>query len=459
MGRFWFSVATFVWVAGGGWGVWAAEPVAPPIGPESVESAELAALRARIEQLESEVAAQSLRPLPPVVEGGAPLPAPAVAPAPCVCCPPKQKPLFGYDRGFFIRTPEDAFALKINGLLQWRYVSTWREAPPAGEDPNEFGFVLERTPVIFSGHAFSPQLNYFLLLQAHRSDGRHFLEEAKLFYEFSHEWVGQVGRFRNPALLRELDVSYTRQLTIERSYLTSLFTTGVLEGALLRRQGDCLSTTLILSDGRHSGSVARKKDFFEDFSDYAVTFGLDWKLFGEWAQFGDLASWPDEGPALLLSAGVHYEKGETGDSLAANDLNDFIEWTCDVSYEHAGLTLMGVVVGRHSLVDGEAIDQTGVMFLGGYQLIPEVLEPYVNYQYLALDGFSDVGSGKVAVEDSSVNIVTAGANWYFHRHGCKLSLEVTHAFDAIPVAKPNTGLLQDDAGGQTVLMSQLQFFF
>jgi len=367
----------------------------------------------------------------------------------------------GYDNGFFIKTDDDSFKLKLRGLLQARHYSNWREIDPAFGDSTESGFVVERASLIFAGNAIVPQLDYWFVLNGDRSTGTRFVEEARIGYELSNGMLVQLGRLRNPAFLRELDVSYARQLGIERSYYNSVFTTGVLEGITLTSQGDSLRMIGFLSDGRHSGSAAKAKDFYLDNADIAFTFGADWKLFGEWAQFGDLASWSGEEAAFFLGAGIHYEQGETGDDDLTNDYNSFLAWTFDLTYENDGFMIFASTVGRHSQNEVIDVNQSGALLMTSYQIIPEKAEPFLRCEYIDFDGFRDVGNIAAVVDDSTVSLVTAGFNWYFDRHACKLTVEVTHAFDPLPFTAGNAGIIADQPGsdGQTILGSQVQLFF
>ena len=367
----------------------------------------------------------------------------------------------GYENGFFLTTKDDAFKLKLRGLLQARHYSTFRDIDSTAGDDIEAGFALERASLVFAGNAVVPQLHYWFVISSNRSNSGTYMEEARISYEFENGTLIQVGRLRNPAFLRELDLSFARQLGIERSYYNRVFMTGLIEGIVLSKQNELLRALAIVSDGRHSGSPARSKDFFEDNTDYALTIGTDWKLAGEWAQFGDLTSWSDEGEALFLGASLHYERGETGDTVPANDQNHFIAWTTDIAYENAGFMLYGSTTGRHQLLEGQAIDQTGVIAETSYHSCDDVHELFVRYEYIDFDGFTDVGPGGVAVADSHVSLITLGTNLYFNRHASKLTLEATYAFDAIPLSAANSGILVDQVGraDQTILGAQWQLFF
>src|SRR5262245_21155101 len=62
-----------------------------------------------------------------------------------------------YDGGFFVKTKDDSFALKINGFGQFRYTFF---SPEQGKDNNNFDLALGR--LAFSGHVFDPKFSYFL---------------------------------------------------------------------------------------------------------------------------------------------------------------------------------------------------------------------------------------------------------------------------------------------------------
>ncbi|PQO36656.1 hypothetical protein [Blastopirellula marina] len=415
-------------------------------------TSEIETLYRRISDLERKIAETQPEPIPPgEIEL---LPCVETEPPPC----PFSK-CVGYDNGFYARTCDMNYMLKIRGLIQFRHYADWRNAT-SGDD-FESGFVVERAPIIFSGNFISPQLKYWYILQASRATGTEFLEEGKLIYAFENGLQFQAGRFRDPAFLREMDISYARQLAVERSYYNSVFATGVLEGISLSKQNDWYRWIAYLNDGRNSGSSARSKDFFQDNADIAISASTDIKFFGEWAQYGDFTSWPDEERAMFLKLAMFYENPEHGDTDPMNDQAGLISYATELTYESHGFAAFGSFVGRHSLVEGQDINQFGGLCQVSYQVIPDHWEPFMRYEYIWFDGFTDVGAGINPVNDSNLNIVAAGFNWYFHRQGFKFTIEAMHAFNEIPFSSPNTGFLADEAGesGQTVLRSQIQLFF
>ncbi|GAA4426391.1 hypothetical protein [Bremerella cremea] len=428
------------------------QPSQPLRAIDAELSAEIDALYQRITELEARIAES--HPDPGPVE---PIEFyPCVSPEPPVC--PFSK-CVGYDNGFYLRTCDKNYSLKIRGLLQFRQYSDWRNVTTG--DDFESGFVIERAPILFSGNFITPQLKYWYILQASRASGTEFLEEGKIIYEFDNGLVLQAGRFRDPGFLREMEVSYTRQLGVERSYYNSVFASGVLEGMSLSKQNEGYRWMAFLNDGRNSGSSAVNKDFYQDYTDIALSASFDIKFFGEWAQYGDFTSWPDEGPALFLRTSMFWEAGEHGDSVPANNQSGFISYAGELTYENHGFAAFGSLVGRHSKNDGPEINQYGGLCQISYQVIPNHFEPFARYEHIWFDGYTDVGYNLMPVNQSTLNIMSVGFNWYFHRHGLKFTMEALHAFDEVPFSAPNTGFLQDEPGesGQTVLRSQIQMFF
>ena len=239
---------------------------------------------------------------------------------PCGCCDLSR--IVGYDDGFYVRTPDQATQFKLNVAIQANYIANWRNPAPVGQDDFESGFTLHRCALVGAGTAFSPQLNYFMVLQPINSGGSEHVEEAKVYYEFASGALLQFGRFRDPSFLRELDVAFIGQLGMERSYVHSIFSTGILEGMAFNQQTESLRAYFIVHDGRGGGGPGRGVDFTTDRTDVALSTSLDWKVFGEWAQYGDFASWPDEPWALFFGGGYLWEEGETGDNDPANNLNN-----------------------------------------------------------------------------------------------------------------------------------------
>lgn len=146
------------------------------------------------------------------------------------------------------------------------------------------------------------------------------------------------------------------------------------------------------------------------------------------------------------------KKGETGDSLAANDA-DLFAWTIDGSLQNGGLNLYIVGAGNHSESGTAAdVDNYGLVAQVGYMVVPDKFEPFLRYEVMMFDkalGF---------VEDD-VSLVTFGANYYLNDN-VEFTFDVIWALDPIPTDSLNAGLLADGVEeDQIVARAQFQLKF
>lgn len=113
----------------------------------------------------------------------------------------------GYDKGFFIRSSDDKFLLKFNGVWQFRWThynvgSRNRYTQPRLERDDRTGFDMQRLRLVLKGHAFSPDLTYFLQLRADAHAGYDVsIRDAYVNYRFRDEFQFKVGIFKVPATL------------------------------------------------------------------------------------------------------------------------------------------------------------------------------------------------------------------------------------------------------------------
>ncbi|MEM9081968.1 MAG: hypothetical protein AAGB34_00110, partial [Planctomycetota bacterium] len=70
----------------------------------------------------------------------------------------------GWDDGFYIKSEDGNFKLKVGGWAQFRYVANFRDTALAGTsgDDTEHGFNATRTRINFKGHVIDPSLFYKL---------------------------------------------------------------------------------------------------------------------------------------------------------------------------------------------------------------------------------------------------------------------------------------------------------
>jgi phosphate-selective porin OprO/OprP len=73
----------------------------------------------------------------------------------------------GYDKGFFLRSSDNQFLMKVNGRMQFRWThyatrARNRYLAPRLERDDRTGFDVRRLRLVISGHAYTPDLTYLV---------------------------------------------------------------------------------------------------------------------------------------------------------------------------------------------------------------------------------------------------------------------------------------------------------
>jgi hypothetical protein len=100
-----------------------------------------------------------------------------------------------YDGGFYVKTEDDSFSLRVNGFAQVRY--TFIDAEKSKSNHN-FDVALAR--LAFSGHVFDPNFTYFMQYEASTfgNNNRVTALDWWMKYNFSPDLALQAGRFILP---------------------------------------------------------------------------------------------------------------------------------------------------------------------------------------------------------------------------------------------------------------------
>ena len=119
----------------------------------------------------------------------------------------------GYDKGFYIRSADEQFLMKINGRLAMRYTyyndqSRNRWTAPRQRYSDRSGMEIERLRLGFSGHLWGPDLTYRIEIDAD-TDDEHTWENqyAWVAYRFADELRVMVGLFKVPFGRQETESS------------------------------------------------------------------------------------------------------------------------------------------------------------------------------------------------------------------------------------------------------------
>lgn len=134
----------------------------------------------------------------------------------------------GYDGGFFIKSSDENFLIKINGRMQFRWThynvqSTNRYLQPRLRKNDSTGFDFTRAWVSFQGHAYSPNLTYLLQLRSDEGTGYDTrLRDAYINYRFDDAFQLQAGYFKIAALQQRATSSAELQF-VSRSMTHAVF--------------------------------------------------------------------------------------------------------------------------------------------------------------------------------------------------------------------------------------------
>lgn len=134
----------------------------------------------------------------------------------------------GYDQGFYIRSTDDKFLVKVNGRIQFRWTHyadqrTNAYLRPGLQRNDRTGFDGERIWLTFKGHAFSPDLTYLIRLRSDQGTGYDTrLRDAYVNYRVKDAFQFQVGLFKIAALQQRATSSAELQF-VSRSMTHAVF--------------------------------------------------------------------------------------------------------------------------------------------------------------------------------------------------------------------------------------------
>lgn len=116
----------------------------------------------------------------------------------------------GYDRGFYIRSTDERFKMQFNGVLQFRWTHAAiggrnRYRLPRFERDDRTGFDVQRLRLIVRGHAYTPDLTYYVQVSSDVSNNYDFVvRDAYVNYRFADPLQFQAGIFKVAGTQSEL---------------------------------------------------------------------------------------------------------------------------------------------------------------------------------------------------------------------------------------------------------------
>lgn len=463
-----------------------------------VVQAVLDSQRARLAQLEHELAAQEDRSLPAQRNAALREQIRAVLSEPAFredLVPTLLQA--GYDNGFFIQSTDNNFKLRLNAYMQFRWThyatqSDNRYLLPRFERDDRTGFGIQRIRMIFRGHAFDPDLTYYLQLRAGDSQAYEFtIRDAFLNYAFSDAFQIRAGIFKVPGTLSRWTSASKMQFP-DRPMYEAVFSLnrglGVQFWGELFEQRLEYALSVTNSWTRYPNRTITPDPAQTD-SNPALALRVVWNVLGD-NPAKDLADEPDlkylETPAMFVAFhyGFNEDDGDrTGLRLpvpitnAQRGVGAFGQVTSrglqihraslQSAFKYRGFSARGEYIaqfvdvrnaGRRPFApwwrasrQGDTTVQHGAYVQAGYFLPIPGME-----RQLELVGRVG-GISAAANEQDAAWEYTAGLNYYFKEHDVKLQADVTRVTE-VPVRSSNSSLanVNDDA---LIFRMQLQFGF
>lgn len=329
---------------------------------------------------------------------------------------------------FAIGSADGNFKFAPYFQFQFRGVANWADEAQADGDANmESGFEVRRMKLGAKGNAFSKDLSYDFNMAFNRDGGAAVLEKAFVQYAFSDDWAVKVGQWKDN-VFHEETTSSSKQLAADRSLLNEELgggQTDYVQGVSLVYTSDAIGAEVALHDGANSDNT----NFTDSGSNYGVSARVDYKVMGDWKSYSDFTALGNKEDLLVIGAGLDYT--EVGDTKV-------VYHTVDAQYEVGQLGLYAAYVATWA-DDGDNDEYSwGALAQAGY-MIDENWELFGRYGFL---------------EEDSINEITIGANYYWHGHNAKATLDVVILPDGSPSDSGLGYVASDDL--QVVVRGQFQ---
>ncbi len=360
----------------------------------------------------------------------------------------------GWDKGFFLRSADGNFLLRIKGQLDFRWVLNNQNNAPVGND-TVYGFEVRRAKLTFQGHVVDPSWEYKVQGAFSRNGGAFVLEDAYVLKSFDEIGV-KFGQYKLPFLTEET-MSSTRQLAVERSLVNEEFNQDYSKGVQVGWSGDQFRVAGAYSDGFGSRNTAFDANIYLVPTSAAPTTGnaltgrVDWLICGDWKQFEQFTSLRGSELAARVGLAANYQDSKYSSAVE----EEFFTWTLDGAVQGDGWNAFAYFVAKHLDSSDAAVgspDQYGIVAQGGFYIC-EKGELFGRYEWGTLD----------IPGQQDLSIATVGYNWYISGQNLKWTNDFGVAFNEVGAgwSVSGTGWRIDAPGenGQVVVRSQFQLLF
>ena len=375
----------------------------------------------------------------------------------------------GWNKNFYLASPDGNFSLKFKGQIQVRFTMN-----NAKEQATEWGFENRRTKLYFEGHVVDPSWQYRIKGAFSNNSEDFHLEESWVKKSFGDGMSLKVGAFKAPWLREEL-VSSSKQLTVDRSVVNEYFNQDYSKGVELAYSTDDWRASAWYGNGIGAPGIGYGDSDVSSWNTNATRWSvagrLEYRIDGSWKQFKDFSSFRGEDSGIMFGVSGMAQKfigtGGTNpnDRGQFNSGNGILQYglTADVTVDFGGASLYGSLVwnrnkgwdGVGAFTDTTTTNPWGATIQGGYFLTDDV-EAFARYEYLNydLDG--------AAKDGTKYNGFTLGANWFLAGKAVKFTADWSMNLNSFGTHAPSGIGWREDNGTETdqwAFRAQMQLLF
>ncbi|NLE30505.1 MAG: hypothetical protein GX629_12645 [Phycisphaerae bacterium] len=373
----------------------------------------------------------------------------------------------GYDKGFYIKSADDKFYMKIFGRSQFRYTGIERQNRNRNVVGNvrqhdTSGFDLTRLRLFFNGWMWTKDLKYSLIFEGstNNDEANIKLKYYYLDYKYAPHHYVQLGKFLLPFGKQAVHASTYNQMFVDYSMPTATFTPGDSIGVM--GHGEIIPSKWGYSIGLFNGASNGQDGSNRSDSKFAFAGRTVYHVLPGYDEGDEVDLVFHEKPALDVGASFMYNQNKAdshGQSLVygISDLirdgrggygtssslgTDVLQFGADVGFKYRGLSISAEYFVRsvsddapwsqwRALTGGNNGSAQGGYIQAGYFIIPKKLD--INARLGGVWGLGD----DIAMEEA------IGMNYYIKGHSLKLSADITHV-DECPVTNSSTGFTRND---------------
>jgi hypothetical protein len=347
----------------------------------------------------------------------------------------------GYDKGFFIKTCDGNYMLKVKGYMQLRFAFS----DPEGTGNNGDSFLARRVRLNFSGNLINPNFTYLMEFSFEglpTATANNILHYAFLNYKISDPFQIEVGLHKVFYNRQEI-TSNSKQQFIEHSLASNRFNLGRSIGVVVH--GDInekmFQYYLSVINGRNT------KDSVNTDAELGFVGKFMWNVMGDYGFEESNVSNSDDPSLVVGVAGALFHEKST---VALGNQDRVIAGNADIGFKYKRLSVQGEGFYRNTDPNQILPAQTdlGYYLQAGYFIVPKHFEFAVRASGL-LDDITGKGDNVNMGGDSMTGLgganagtdiggdsdneyeYSAVANYYFKGHDLKLQAQYTFLLDGV----------------------------